>query len=29
MSAIVMFLAIHIVMATLVPKSLRAMLRGR
>jgi hypothetical protein len=29
MSAIVGFLAVHIVLAILVPKSLRAMIRGR
>ena len=29
MAAIVLFLVIHVVMALLVPKSLRAMIRGR
>jgi cytochrome b subunit of formate dehydrogenase len=29
MTAIVVFLAIHVVMAFVVPKSLRAMIRGR
>jgi thiosulfate reductase cytochrome b subunit len=29
MAAIVGFLAVHIVLAILVPKSLRAMIRGR
>ena len=29
MAAIVLFLAIHVVMALLVPSSLRAMIRGR
>jgi thiosulfate reductase cytochrome b subunit len=29
MAAIVLFLALHVVMALLVPKSLRAMIRGR
>jgi cytochrome b subunit of formate dehydrogenase len=29
MAAITMFFAIHVVMALIVPKSLRAMIRGR
>jgi cytochrome b subunit of formate dehydrogenase len=29
MSAIVLFLLLHVVMALLVPKSLRAMIKGR
>jgi len=29
MAAIVLFLVLHLVMALLVPKSLRAMIRGR